>query len=138
MRYLNTELSWDNIILVEKRLFAEIYFISDISLVSYNIWLTLYVSKQLFKLSPRNLIECPRILFWQNTMEPSMTHPATRCIILVLYLQNKFGWVRDNAINLCLHINWCRWLSSQSAVAHVAKTPSFHIIYISKCLSFIH
>ncbi len=76
---------------VEKSLFVAvtILFISDISWVRYNIWLTMIVSRHLFILSPWNIIECPRMFFWQNTMEPSMTHTATRCINLLLNLQNK-------------------------------------------------
>ncbi len=41
--------------------------------------------------SPWKPMECSRIFFWQNTMGPSMTHPATRCIILLHDLQNKIG-----------------------------------------------
>jgi len=53
--------------------------------------------------------------------------------ILVLDLQNKFRWChqsRDCSVNLCLSINQRRYLLSQRALAHVAKTWSFHKVSI--------
>jgi hypothetical protein len=69
------------------------------------------------------------MFFWQNIMEPSMTHRATRCINLLLNLQNKdikekgqSRWRHQfmSAHKLVLH------LSSQCALARMAKTLSFH------------
>jgi hypothetical protein len=70
------------------------------------------------------------MFFWQNTMEPSMTHPVTRCINLLLNLQNKLDIKEKGqrrwshrfmfAYKLVLH------LSSQCALARMAKTLSFH------------
>jgi len=37
--------------------------------------------------------------------------PLARIFIrLLANLQNKFEWGGDDVSNLCLHINWCRWL----------------------------
>ncbi len=65
------------------------------------------------------------MFFWQNTMEPSTTHPATRCIILLHDRQNKMD-ERDDVNNLRLPINQCRWLLCQRALADWAKPQSFH------------
>ncbi len=64
--------------------------------MNYNIWLTLCVIEHLFIYSPWKPMECSRIFYWQNTIEPSMTHPATRCIILLYDLQKKMGWKRPH------------------------------------------
>ncbi len=74
-------------------------------------------------------------------MKPSMTHLATRCIILLLNLKNKFGWVRDVVMDLCSHINWCSWLSSQRAIARMAKpylSTIWRFIHIRKLLMWCH
>jgi hypothetical protein len=70
------------------------------------------------------------MFFWQNIMELSMTHPATRCINLLLTLQNKLD-IKENRQR--------RWghqfmfahksvphLSSQCALAYMAETLSFN------------
>ncbi len=67
--------------------------------VSYNIWLPLCVNRHLFIWSPWNLLECSRIFFWHNTMEPSVTHPTTRCISLMLK-PFKQVWMSKT---------WCQW-----------------------------
>ncbi len=62
---------------------------SDISLVSYNIWLTLIVSRHLFYRAPKKLSECSSILFWQNIMEPFMSNHNK----IFLFLVAKQVWV---------------------------------------------
>jgi hypothetical protein len=75
------------------------------------------------------------MFFWQNIMEPSMTHPATSCINLLLNLQNKLdikerGQRRWSHRFIFAH-KLVPHLSSQHAIAHMAKTPSFHISVIA-------
>jgi hypothetical protein len=63
-------------------------------------------------------------------MEPSMTHPATRGINLLLNFQNKLdikerGQRRWSHQFMFAHKSVLQ-LSSQRALAHMAKTLSFH------------
>jgi hypothetical protein len=84
---------------------------------------------------PWNLIECSRVFFWQNTMEPSMTHPETRCINLLLNLQNKLeerGKERRRHRFMSAHKS-VPSLSSQRVLARMARTLSFHSA-INLCL----
>jgi hypothetical protein len=67
-------------------------------------------------------------------MEPSMTHPATSCINLLLNLQNKLdikekGQGRWSHQFMFVHKS-VPHLSSQRALICMAKTLSFHIITI--------
>jgi hypothetical protein len=52
-----------------------------------------------------------------------------------LNLRSKFGWVRDDVNNLCLHINLCHWLLCQHAISHEAKAQSFHTANINTLLN---
>jgi hypothetical protein len=70
------------------------------------------------------------MFFWQDIMEPSMTHSATRCIILLLNLQNKLdikerGQRRWSHRFMFAHKS-VPHLSSQHALARMVKTLSFH------------
>jgi hypothetical protein len=68
------------------------------------------------------------MFFWQYTMEPSMAHPATRCINLLLNLQNNLDIKEKGqrshqfmfAHKLVPH------LSSQLALPRMTNTLSFH------------
>jgi hypothetical protein len=69
------------------------------------------------------------MFFWQNTMEPFMSHPATRCIILLLNLQNKLD-IKERGQRRCHRFMFAHklvpHLLSQHALAQMAKTLSFH------------
>jgi hypothetical protein len=70
------------------------------------------------------------MFFWQNIMEPSMTHPAARCINLLLNLQNKLD-IKDKGQRRWSHRfmfahKSVPHLSSQRALARMAKTLSFY------------
>ncbi len=70
------------------------------------------------------------MFFWQNIMEPSVIHPATRCINLLLNLQNKFDIKERGQRRWCHRFMFAHksvlYLSSQRALACMAKTLSFH------------
>jgi hypothetical protein len=70
------------------------------------------------------------MFFWQNIMEPSMTHPVTRCINLLLNLQNKLDIKEKEQRRWSHQFMFAHksvpHLSSQRALARMAKTLSFH------------
>ncbi len=49
----------------------------------------------------------PEFSFGRILWNPPWHTLARRFILLLVNLQNKFEWVRDDVHNLCLHINWC-------------------------------
>jgi hypothetical protein len=57
--------------------------------------------------SPKKLIECSRIFFWQNIMEPFMTPPDKKINSFCQPPKKKQVWSEEeiNVANLCLHIN---------------------------------
>jgi hypothetical protein len=70
------------------------------------------------------------MFFWQNIVEPSMTHPATRCINLSLNLQNKFDIKERGQRTWCHRFMFAHksvlHLSSERALSRMAKILSFH------------
>jgi hypothetical protein len=72
------------------------------------------------------------MFFWQNIIEPSMTHPAVRCINLLLNLQNKLDTKekgqRKTSHRFMIAHKLVPHLSSQCALARMAKTLSHKTI----------
>jgi len=75
---------FENTKIVVKSLFSVISFYFSISLLSNYLTIPCLASLFIAKSSsPKKLIECSRIFFWQNIMEPSMTHPDKKINIFV-------------------------------------------------------
>jgi hypothetical protein len=74
------------------------------------------------------------MFFWQNTMEPSMTHTTTICINLSLNLQNKLDIKEKGQRRWSHRLMFAHksvpHLSSQRASARMAKTLSFHTVIL--------